>query len=243
MHLYLPRRHRRPLLFPPGLLALAGLLWLGCVALGPWQERLKVPSVIQLTMFPLHVSPNSFWAGNPLLLSVQKRNVFRPWRNALFTGNSQTDSTEQIFVIKQVRYILADSSHDGGVRIRFAPTARYKELVFIFDLMNRENVRQYWLDVVHTPAILYAFTKKYKPVKYEHFPCLLCNDVIPYAPPPPTPAPFWVRFDNWVTDFWHLTWLRPLLQPEWRASVWLLAAIVALGGWRVVGPRRATQMP
>ena len=37
MHLYLPRRHRRQLLFPPGLLTLAGLLWLGCVALGPWQ--------------------------------------------------------------------------------------------------------------------------------------------------------------------------------------------------------------
>ena len=36
MHFYLPRRHRRQLLFPPGLLALAGLLWLGCVALGPW---------------------------------------------------------------------------------------------------------------------------------------------------------------------------------------------------------------
>ena len=35
MHLYLPRRHRRQLLFPPGLLTLAGLLWLGCVALGP----------------------------------------------------------------------------------------------------------------------------------------------------------------------------------------------------------------
>ena len=37
MHFYLPRRHGRQLLFPPGLLALAGLLWLGCVALGPWQ--------------------------------------------------------------------------------------------------------------------------------------------------------------------------------------------------------------
>ena len=34
---YLPRRHRRKLLFPPGLLAMAGLLWLGRVAVGTWQ--------------------------------------------------------------------------------------------------------------------------------------------------------------------------------------------------------------
>ena len=37
MPFYLPRRYRRKLLFPPSLLALAGLLWLGCVAVGTWQ--------------------------------------------------------------------------------------------------------------------------------------------------------------------------------------------------------------
>ena len=36
MAFYLPRRHRRKLLFPTGLLALAELRWLGCVAVGTW---------------------------------------------------------------------------------------------------------------------------------------------------------------------------------------------------------------
>lgn len=49
MHFYLPRRHRRPLLFPPGLLALAELLWLGCVALGRWEPALRLHNVVQLT--------------------------------------------------------------------------------------------------------------------------------------------------------------------------------------------------
>ena len=37
MPFYLLRRRHLKLLFPPGLLALAGLLWLGRVAVGTWQ--------------------------------------------------------------------------------------------------------------------------------------------------------------------------------------------------------------
>ncbi len=190
-------------------------------------------------MFPLRASANSFWAGNPLLLSAQvlsaqERNVFRPWHNAYFIGNPQADSIERISVAKSVRRMLTDSSHDVGVQIRFAPTARYKDLVFVFDLMSRSNVRQYWLDIIHSPTIFYAFTKKYKHIEYVNLGCLLCDDVIPYISPPPMPAPFWVRFDDQVTNFWKLTWLRPLLQPEWRTSMWFLAAIIALGIWRMI---------
>ena len=54
MHFYLPRRHCRRLLFPPGLLALAGLLWLGCVYITQ-NVRLKPFPVLQLTMiFYIH---------------------------------------------------------------------------------------------------------------------------------------------------------------------------------------------
>ena len=56
MHFYLPRRHRRRLLLPPGWVALAGLLLLGCLALRPWQERLKRQVVLELTMPPLNKS-------------------------------------------------------------------------------------------------------------------------------------------------------------------------------------------
>ena len=56
------------------------------------------------------------------------------------------------------------------------------------------------------------------------------NDVI-YST---LPIPFWTNFKNQVVSFWQLKWLQPLRQPEWRASVWLLAGIVALGSWRTV---------
>lgn len=194
-----------------------------------------------MTMLPLTASFNSMWAGNPLLLSPEKISVFRSWQTASFTGNTQADSIERGVIIRSVRHMMTNSIHDGGVRIYFTSTSHYKDLVFAFDLMSRENVRQYWLDVKHRPTALYAFTKKYRPEKYSHFDCLLCNDVISYAPPR-IPVSLWVCFDDWVTDFWHLTWLRPLLQPEWRVSMWLLAAIVVLGGWRIIGPRRATQV-
>lgn len=86
MHFYLPRRHRRYLLFPPGLLALAGLLWLGCVALGPWQEALKLKSVMQLTMPSLYPhdedgtfnktgidnSPDKYWFSSQKLANMQQ---------------------------------------------------------------------------------------------------------------------------------------------------------------------------
>ncbi|SHK86727.1 hypothetical protein [Hymenobacter psychrotolerans] len=66
--LHLPRR-RRPLLFPPGLLALAWLLWLGCVAL-PQMRGMEKPQVImQVTMRPLHTS--EYWQFFPPVYSSE----------------------------------------------------------------------------------------------------------------------------------------------------------------------------
>ena len=59
MPFHLPRRHRRHrrrLLLPPGLVALAGLLLLCCLALRPWQEWLTRRNVIELNMLPRPVS-------------------------------------------------------------------------------------------------------------------------------------------------------------------------------------------
>jgi len=77
MPFYLPRRHRRPLLFPPGLLALTGLLWLGCVALGRWEPALRLHNVVQLTM-PMLPSLTESEAGPTVLPSLSKVRAMGP---------------------------------------------------------------------------------------------------------------------------------------------------------------------
>ena len=54
--------------------------------------------------------------------------------------------------------MLADSEHCGGVRIRFASNAQYKQLVSVLDIMNRENIKKYWLGMRFETTTLYAFT-------------------------------------------------------------------------------------
>ncbi|WP_157886854.1 hypothetical protein [Hymenobacter sp. PAMC 26628] len=248
MHFYLPRRHRRPLLFPPGLLALAGLLWLGCVVLGPWQERLKPRTMLRLTMLVLPRPDHPDFSPYSLPYLAAKVRAMGPWRNTYITGKPENVAREHASITNDVRTIMADSAHQGRVRVRFTQTARYKDLIFVLDLMVRENVRRYWFDIVHKPITFYALTEIHERRRPANFDfnsvtwysdgkthhgsivgCIRTEDVIPSMPP--------------SIPFWRFAWLRPLLQPEWRVSAWFLAAIVMLGGWRLVGPRRATQAP
>ena len=110
MHFHLPRRHRRRLLLPPGLLALAGLLLLGCLALRPWQERLGRKVVMQLTMPPINES-RTIWpveyfeACDSLLLKEPKLSysnvlTYRSWTTISF-GRGQCLDTLAIHEIKK----------------------------------------------------------------------------------------------------------------------------------------------
>lgn len=246
MHFYLPRRHRRPLLFPPGLLALAGLLWLGCVALGPWQGRLKPMTMLQLTMPTLASSPAKSKDCLFCAPSLSKIRNMGPWHNTYFTGIFSSNSYERVQIANNVHAMMADSEHRGRVRVQFAPAARYKDLIFVLDLVNAEGVPRYWLDVHNKPVTFYAFSEVHERRRPANFNsnsvtwysdgqmhhgsmmgCIITEDIIPSMTP--------------SISFWDPTWLQPLLQPEWRVSAWFLAAIVALSGWRVIGPRRATK--
>jgi hypothetical protein len=234
MHLplYLPRRHRRKLLFPPGLLALAGLLWLGCVAMGPWQGQLKPRYAIALTMpvRPIHHQSEYPTVRFEVPIPGQVCKSCH-WHEGYFAGNDIADNAEQIRITQAVQSIAADTMHAGGVRVRFAPTAHYTNLVFLLNLMLEKGIRKYWIDITRAPTTFYAITDAYKPT-YERMICFpnWGNDVI-YSTPP---VSFWANFENQIVSFWQLKWLQPLKQPEWRASVGLLAAIMALGSWRMV---------
>ncbi|MGI4736024.1 MAG: hypothetical protein ACRYG7_12685 [Janthinobacterium lividum] len=48
--MFLPRRHYRRLLLPPGWVALGFLLLLGCLALLSHRQQLRLENVLQLTM-------------------------------------------------------------------------------------------------------------------------------------------------------------------------------------------------
>lgn len=239
MRFYLPRHHRRPLLFPPGLLALAGLLWLGCVALQRWEPALRQYRFLQLTLPMLPLPTNEPLPSDRFDLTfVDKFRTTSHWLSYFLTGKLE----DRLRVTTAIHVMMADSSHRGRVSISLGPATHYEDLIFILDLMHNEKVQKYWLDIAHKPVTLYALTDIRK--RDNHKKNGFTYDTVNSRADPPIPSiSFWVHFDNWVTNFWHLAWLRPLLQPEWRTSVWLLAAIVALGGWRIVGPWRATQMP
>lgn len=168
MPFHLPRRHRRRLLLPPGLLALAGLLLLGCLALRPWQERLKPPTVIAITMPVRH--------GNSTFENVfepKKLTKFNAWYDTYFDGNPSGDARRARGIIRQVAAMQASPLLDQRLRVRLGPHATYAELVFLLHTMTRFSIKKYVLDINHGPTIFYAFT------------------VTPLAHrPPPIPMPY-----------------------------------------------------
>jgi len=239
MHFQLPRRHRRQLLFPPGLLALAGLLWLGCVAVRGWQQQLKRWYCIQLTM-PIYPPPARVWEPTIRFYLPNPDTICKScaWKDLYLTGRNDSEGIrEQIRVEDAIHAMMNDVGHGKGVRIHLVRAARYKHLVFVLNTLNRADVRKYWLDIYHNPNTLYAFNEAPVATSQQvEFDCLLCNDVVPYVPAVPQ-IPFWVRFDDAVTEFWRFPWLQPLWQQEWRASIWLLAVIILISFWRIIRTR------
>lgn len=239
MHFHLPRRHRRKLFFPPGLLALAGLLWLGCVALGPWRERVAQQYVMQLTM-PINEIQNQEASILRYLLPNPK-TVCKTcsWTNVYLSNKSTSlDTYERKQLENIVHTMMSKAGTNSGVRIHLTQTARFKHLVFALDVMNRENVKRYWLDIHHTPTILYGFNPPPVPQQMG-LDCLKSDDII-VMPYERTVAH--ETFREWViervTKFWQFDWAKrrfQLLQnPEWRWPVVLLVALAALSSWRIV---------
>jgi hypothetical protein len=166
MPFYLPRRHRRRLLLPPGLVALAGLLLVGCLALRPWQERLTRPTVIDFTMPVRH--------GRSMI-----DNVFEPkeltkcndWYDTYFDGSRSGDARHALGIIRQAAAMQAFPQRDQRLQVQLGRRATYAELVFLLDTMDRFNIKKYVLDINHGPTVFYAFTVT--PLAHRRSPILL----------------------------------------------------------------------
>ncbi|QNH61158.1 hypothetical protein [Hymenobacter sediminicola] len=219
--LHLPRRHRRPLLFPPGLLALAWLLWLGCVAL-PQMRGMGRERVMQLTLAPLQIPYYGVLGTNligkePYFSSLELA-AFRPWQEVRFTGNLWNDYFSFQQAQTTVQQLRANPDHDRGLRIQFEPQATYSSLVKLFDLFEVENVKRYWLDIRHSPTTLYTFTTKPSGVSYEDVPAFTCGVSAEQSHSVPTPT-VWERLAKS---------LALLHEPDWRNSTLLLLLMALL---------------
>jgi len=226
---HLPRCHRRPLLFPPGLLALAWLLWLGSMAL-PQIRGFRPEYVMQLTMpeyYPPLRSPlpllQPVWEG-PSYMSPLEIEAFRPWQDAVFTGSPWIDyfSTQQIQAT--LHQCQADPSQVRGLRIRFMPQARYASLILVLDLFEAFDMKRYWWDIRPPTTTMYMFTVK--PSTYYVAP--LCGgmtlpDVVPTAP-----ASAFANGIAWLVALVSPATYAPLLQPDWRNSIYLLLLLAGL---------------
>ena len=240
MHFYLPRRHRRRLLLPPGLVALAGLLLLGCLALRPWQELAKVHGVIQLTV-PIyeahpHLPTIRFLVPNPDTMCERR---FR--YQALLNGNATHDQRQYRRIVAAIRAITSDNKHNGLVCVQLASTARYENMVAMLDLVKRMNLHQHWFDFTRKPTSFYIFSSQEiistnEQPGFKHMSgCLLYP---PYTPAPVPPLPLLYRFNQAVIALWTFHWLAPLKHPSWRIPLVLLALLSIMNLWRLWALRK-----
>ena len=222
MNLYLPRRHRRKLLLPPGLLALAGLLWLGSMAVGTWREKLMRRSVMELTMPTIHIDRNNPMYGkhSPLLLSPHALNRFRVWRDIYFNGQLKNDSINLLKLNRAVVYMQAHATGATGIRVRFSLQAKYANLISTLNSMLKYDVQKYWLDIKHQPTTFYTFTARPVTGKPEFVDFCGTNATMAHYGPQPMPTYWSVSYMN---RFGH--WLAARWNPKLKDTTWYTSAV------------------
>jgi len=242
----MPRRVRRRLLLPPGWVALSFLLLLGCQALRPWENQLKQRSVLQLTMPPLkadasylhflekHRQYPSSIAYNPYVNSRSKEvagvlQTMRPWHDVEFRGICLSDFLSAATAEAATRHIIADTSHAGGVRVRFLPGATYANLIKVLDIMSYTNQKKYWLDIRQYPVTLYAITTE--PTHDKPAPLFSCGTRYLEGYPQPKK----VGFQEELTKFGKNALL--LMHQPWQASFLWLVMISSLSLGQLMRPK------
>ncbi|QIX62836.1 hypothetical protein HER32_17310 [Hymenobacter sp. BT18] len=140
--LHLPRRHRRHLFFPPGLLALAWLLWLGCVMLP--RVYVHKQTEILLPIFPVFkTTPLQYNYGAPPYFPIYSSELqlenFRQWQTFTFVGNLWAD----YFTLRQIReasYYLRTTRNKYEYRVYFLPTATYGNFIRFINQLDEYQI-------------------------------------------------------------------------------------------------------
>ncbi|UOQ55583.1 hypothetical protein [Hymenobacter cellulosivorans] len=239
--MYALRRHRRQLLFPPGLLALAFLLLLGCWVVGRQAEWLKQHYVLEVTAMPLAADQALSNLAPELYQTPAELENFRPWQTVHLTGNAQQDALATSRAKYIARQLRAAPDQDQGLRIRFADATDYKSLVQLIDYIRVLGLQKYFLDSRQGMVTLYAFTSKpqlgtyyshdLKFVPFSPGPCLL----------PEAPAPFWSWLGDYLSKLFSPDTYQPLLLPDWRHSLYLLLLLGLISFGRLFRQWRQAQ--
>jgi hypothetical protein len=138
--LYLPRRHRRRLLFPPGLLALAGLLWLGCMAVpkmvGPTQYMKEISFFsLQAPAFPFGGFPTS-----------QEVEDFGPWKSITLSNSPWAEYFDMKIVESASLSLAEEQAEHRALRVYFNEFTSYNTFIGLCDLCSRLGIKRYWVD-------------------------------------------------------------------------------------------------
>jgi len=178
-------------------------------------------NMMQMTMPALHMDKSALWS-KVVYQSPAQLNTFRAWSNIDFKGQGLSDFFSAATTESTIRKIIADTSHIGGVRIRFLPGATYANLVKVLDSMNYTNQKKYWLDIHHYPTTLYAITLGQENAKKNVSPAYLgCCTCGPYLLQSAVKAAWWLEFQN--------LWLN-----NWQPATLLLSLIGILSLWRLI---------
>ena len=246
--LYCPRRHRRKLLFPPGLLALACLLLLGCLRLGQ-DARLRPKAILK---FYMPVSPsrlhklNNLSAANSLnkpfippsrYLSKDSLDKFRTWNDFKIDYDEFQNYINLITIDNITTQYKQDSLKENGLRVQFASNAKYKNLINLLNILDKNNIKKYWFDIYNDIPIFYAITIKSIPNSLKTNTInrnlnnsmigILDNDMIEFHPKKPEVSSS-QRFEECVLSAFNSPWRNPIL---------LLLLISILSGYKISAAR------
>ena len=242
--MYVIRRHSRKLFFPAGLLALAWLPVLGGALLAARPELRRFRErVMQLSLPPLELPPlpSASTPVEKLPASAYPREMYAspaqldtmlPWHTVWVTGNVWQD----YFSFRAAEFVASqlhqEPDHTRGLRISFGPKANYAGFVRVLDIFPRTGIQRYWLDTQHEPLTFYSFTKKPPPTEPVELldNCLLCDDVLPYSPPPPS---WQQQLRAELAAAFRLSTWRPLFSPDWRYSTLLLLLLPLAATWQL----------
>lgn len=157
-----PRRHRRPLLLPRGLVALGFLLLLGCCVLVQ-APRLKRYSLLQLTMPVVCDKADRLGTNAALCMPSEQELQRRLWQVGSFSGQARADSLSWLRIQRRLDGLHQHPAANSGVAIQFLAHARYANLVQVLDYLNVIDINRYFLHIHSPVTTLYVFPNRNSP--------------------------------------------------------------------------------
>lgn len=110
------------------------------------------------------------------------------------------------------------------------------QLIFSYSdrlLMNRENVKRYWLDFKHKSTTLWAFTDVRLGPGNGGSGAFICGTRYIPMPEHSPPSAFATYSNELMAGVKHPASLNALIPTPWLAPICLLITIAALGTWRI----------